>query len=394
MSFFDLPPIIERMLLVSDKISDLNFSVGQLPQVEINGKLAPVQPLGLQKLTPYQTEIIAMTLLQENSEAAERLVRTGTTDLSYSLPSRARFRVNIFQQRGVYSIVMRVIPTDIPTLASLVLPPQLSDIAELRNGLVLITGPTGSGKSSTLAAVIDIINENKHYHIVAIEDPIEYLHSHKSSTINQREIGHDTKDFPSALRAALRQAPKVILIGEMRDYETTEIALEAAETGHLVLSTLHTIDASKTVDRIIGLYPKNEEAVIRTRLTQTFRYIVSQRLIPRSDFHGRIAAVEILKSTPRTREYIEKGESEGKSLLDAMRDGKLDGMQDFDTVIKDLIERNIVTVEDGLSFATNQNNLLLSLKGLTSSEDFIKTQRQNIVPPHASGHSIALNLTD
>jgi twitching motility protein PilT len=394
MSFFDLPPIIERMLLVSDKISDLNFSVGQLPQVEINGKLTPVQPLGLQKLTPYQTEVIAMTLLQENSEAAERLVLTGTADLSYSLPSRARFRVNIFQQRGVYSIVMRVIPTDIPTLASLALPKQLSEISELRNGLVLITGPTGSGKSSTLAAVIDIINENKHYHVVAIEDPIEYLHSHKSSTINQREVGHDTKDFPSALRAALRQAPKVILIGEMRDYETTEIALEAAETGHLVLSTLHTIDASKTIDRIIGLYPKNEEPVIRTRLAQTFRYIVSQRLIPRADFHGRIAAVEILKSTPRTREYIENGECEGKSLLDAMRDGKLEGMQDFDTVIKDLIERNIVTVEDGLGFATNQNNLLLSLKGLTSSEDFIRTQGQNMIPPQSSGRSIALDLTD
>ena len=394
MSFFDLPPIIERMLLVSDKISDLNFSVGQLPQVEINGKLTPVQPLGLQKLTPYQTEVIAMTLLQENSEAAERLVLTGTADLSYSLPSRARFRVNIFQQRGVYSIVMRVIPTDIPTLASLALPKQLSEISELRNGLVLITGPTGSGKSSTLAAVIDVINENKHYHVVAIEDPIEYLHTHKSSTINQREVGHDTKDFPSALRAALRQAPKVILIGEMRDYETTEIALEAAETGHLVLSTLHTIDASKTVDRIIGLYPKNEEPVIRTRLAQTFRYIVSQRLIPRADFHGRIAAVEILKSTPRTREYIENGECEGKSLLDAMRDGKLEGMQDFDTVIKDLIERNVVTVEDGLGFATNQNNLLLSLKGLTSSEDFIRTQGQNMIPPQSSGRSIALDLTD
>ena len=394
MSFFDLPPIIERMLLVSDKISDLNFSVGQLPQVEINGKLTPVQPLGLQKLTPYQTEVIAMTLQQENSEAAERLVLTGTADLSYSLPSRARFRVNIFQQRGVYSIVMRVIPTDIPTLASLALPKQLSEISELRNGLVLITGPTGSGKSSTLAAVIDIINEIKHYHIVAIEDPIEYLHTHKSSTINQREVGHDTKDFPSALRAALRQAPKVILIGEMRDYETTEIALEAAETGHLVLSTLHTIDASKTVDRIIGLYPKNEEPVIRTRLAQTFRYIVSQRLIPRADFHGRIAAVEILKSTPRTREYIENGECEGKSLLDAMRDGKLEGMQDFDTVIKDLIERNVVTVEDGLGFATNQNNLLLSLKGLTSSEDFIRTQGQNMIPPQSSGRSIALDLTD
>ncbi|HYV25630.1 MAG TPA: PilT/PilU family type 4a pilus ATPase [Pyrinomonadaceae bacterium] len=379
MTFFDLPPIIERMLLVSDKISDLNFSVGQLPQVEVNGKLTPVQPLGLQKLTPYQTEIIAMTLLQENPEAADRLVKTGTADLSYSLPSRARFRCNIFQQRGVYSIVMRVIPTDIPSLGSLGLPSQISDIAELRNGLVLITGPTGSGKSSTLAAVIDIINETKHYHVVAIEDPIEYLHTHKNSTINQREVGHDTKDFPSALRAALRQAPKVILIGEMRDYETTEIALEAAETGHLVLSTLHTIDASKTIDRIIGLYPKNEEPIIRTRLAQTFRYILSQRLIPRADLRGRVAAVEILKSTPRTREYIETGESEGKSLLDAMHDGKLDGMQDFDHVIKDMIEQKIITLEDGLSFATNQNNLLLSLKGLTSGEDFMRAEAQTVL---------------
>ena len=371
MSFFDLPPIIERMLLVSDKISDLNFSVGQAPQVEINGKLTPVQPLGMQKLSPYQTEIIAMTLMHGHPDAAEKLARTGTADLSYSLPSRARFRVNIFQQRGVYSIVMRVIPTEIPTLKSLGLPLQLSDVAELRNGLVLVTGPTGSGKSSTQAAIIDTINEKKHYHIVTIEDPIEYLHLHKRSTINQREVGHDTRDFPSALRASLRQAPKVILIGEMRDFETTEIALEAAETGHLVLSTLHTIDASKTVDRIIGLYPKNEEQVIRTRLAQTFRYIISQRLIPRADGSGRIAAVEILRSSPRTREYVEAGEVEGKSLLDAMRDGKLDGMQDFDTVIKELIETNVVSLEDGLAFATNQNNLLLALKGMTAAEDFI-----------------------
>jgi twitching motility protein PilT len=370
MSYFDLPPVIERMLLVSDKISDLNFSVGQLPQVEINGKLTPVQPLGMQKLTPYQTEIIAMALMHGNPDAAEKLAQTGTSDLSYSLPSRARFRVNIFQQRGVYSIVMRVIPTDIPTLKALTLPEQLAEIAELKNGLVLMTGPTGAGKSSTQAAIIDIINERKHYHVVTIEDPIEYLHTHKNSTINQREVGHDIKDFPSALRAALRQAPKVILIGEMRDFETTEIALEAAETGHLVLSTLHTIDASKTVDRIIGLYPKNEEPVIRTRLAQTFRYIVSQRLIPRKDLRGRVAAVEILRSSPRTREYIEAGEAEGKSLLDAMKDGKLDGMQDFDTVIRDFIERGIVSLEDGLAFATNQNNLLLELKGVTVGEDY------------------------
>jgi len=386
MSFFDLPPIIERMLLVSDKISDLNFSVGQLPQVEINGKLTPVQPLGMQKLTPYQTEIIAMALMQGNPDAAERLASTGTADLSYSLPSRARFRVNIFQQRGVYSIVMRVIPTDIPTLKSLTLPNQLAEIAELRNGLVLMTGPTGSGKSSTQAAIIDIINEKKHYHVVTIEDPIEYLHSHKNSTINQREVGQDIKDFPSALRAALRQAPKVILIGEMRDFETTEIALEAAETGHLVLSTLHTIDASKTVDRIIGLYPKNEEPVIRTRLAQTFRYIVSQRLIPRADRRGRIAAVEILRSSPRTREYIEAGEADGKSLLDAMKDGKLDGMQDFDTVIRDFIERGVVSLEDGLAFATNQNNLLLELKGVTGGDDYL-LRDDNRAPLPATANS-------
>ena len=394
MSFFDLPPIIERMLLVSDKISDLNFSVGQLPQVEINGKLTPVQPLGMQKLTPYQTEIIAMALMQGNPDAAERLAHTGTTDLSYSLPSRARFRVNIFQQRGVYSIVMRVIPTDIPTIKSLGLPNQLAEIAELRNGLVLMTGPTGSGKSSTQAAIIDIINEKKHYHVVTIEDPIEYLHSHKNSTINQREVGQDIKDFPSALRAALRQAPKVILIGEMRDFETTEIALEAAETGHLVLSTLHTIDASKTVDRIIGLYPKNEEPVIRTRLAQTFRYIVSQRLLPRADRRGRVAAVEILRSSPRTREYIEAGEADGKSLLDAMKDGKLDGMQDFDTVIRDFVERGVVSLEDGLAFATNQNNLLLELKGVTGGDDYLQREGNGNPLPAVSDSGSMLSMIE
>jgi twitching motility protein PilT len=380
MKYFDLPPVIEQMLKVSENISDLNFSVGQTPQVEVNGRLNPVQPLGLQKLTPYQTEVIAMTLMQGNPDAAYRLAHSGSTDLSYSLPSRTRFRVNIFQQRGTYSIVMRVIPTSIPTLEGLSLPPQLADIAELRNGIVLVTGPTGSGKSTTLAAVIDLINQNQHYHIVTIEDPIEFLHAHKNSTINQREVGSDAKDFPSALRAALRQAPKVILIGEMRDYETTEIALEAAETGHLVLSTLHTIDASKTIDRVIGLYPKNEEQVIRTRLAQTFRYIISQRLIPRADGRGRIAAVEILKSTPRTREYINAGESEGKTLLDAMRASKLDGMQDFDTVIKEMIERETVTLEEGLSFATNPNNLLLALKGMTLTDEFNGPEERPAAP--------------
>ncbi|MBX3299588.1 MAG: PilT/PilU family type 4a pilus ATPase [Acidobacteria bacterium] len=384
MSLLDIAPIIEQMLLISDNVSDLNFSSNQKPQVEINGVLYPTSPLGLGRLSSFQTEMIAMSLVRDNPDAANHLAKFRTADLSYALPGKCRFRVNIFQQRNSWSIVMRVIPHQIPSFESLRLPKQLAEIAEIRNGIVLLTGPTGSGKSSTLAAIIDRINETKAYHIVTIEDPIEFLHNHKKSTINQREVGADTKDFASALRAALRQAPKVILVGEMRDLETAEIALEAAETGHLVLSTLHTIDASKTIDRIIGLYPKNEERIIRTRLAQTFRYIVSQRLIPRADGKGRIAAVEVLKSNPRTREYIEKGEQEGKTLLDAIRDGELDGMQDFDSVIRDLIDRGDISMEDGLSFATNQNNLLLQLKGLASTEDYInKAQQQKPASPVA-----------
>ncbi|MCA1850440.1 MAG: Flp pilus assembly complex ATPase component TadA, partial [Acidobacteria bacterium] len=234
-------------------------------------------------------------------------------------------------------------------------------IVELKNGIVLVTGPTGSGKSSTLAAIIDLINETKYYHVVTIEDPIEFLHYHKNSTIHQRELHSDTPDFARALRAALRQAPKVILVGEMRDRETIEVALEAAETGHLVLSTLHTIDASKTVDRIIGVFPKNEEHVIRNRIAQAFRYIISQRLLPRSDGRGRVAAVEILKSTSRTKEYIERGESEGKSLVDAMEQGDQEGMQTFDAVIEKLIRQRVVAKEEALPYATNMNNLLLRL---------------------------------
>lgn len=373
MSLLDVAPIIEQMLLFTSNVSDLNFSCGQRPQVEVSGNLYPTSPLGLGKLSAFQTEMIAMSILRGNHEASAHLARYGTADLSYSLPGRCRFRVNIFQQRGSYSIVMRVIPHEVPTFEALNLPQSLSELCNLRNGLVLVTGPTGSGKSSTLAAAINRINETKSYHIVTIEDPIEFLHNHKKSTINQREIGSDAKDFGSALRAALRQAPKVILVGEMRDHETAEIALEAAETGHLVLSSLHTIDASKTIDRIIGMYPKSEERVIRTRLAQTFRYIVSQRLIPKADGKGRVAAIEVLKTSPRTREYIEKGETDGRSLLDAMRDGEIDGMQDFDTNIRKMIESGVISLEDGLSFATNQNNLLLQMKGLAAGSDYAMT---------------------
>ncbi len=401
MSLLDVAPIIEQMLLVSDKVSDLNFSTNQKPQVEINGVLYPTSPIGLGKLSAFQTEMIAMSLMRDNPDAAAQLFKYRTADLSYALPGKCRFRVNIFQQRNSFSIVLRVIPHTVPTFEDLRLPTQLADIANIRNGVVLLTGPTGSGKTSTLAAIIDRINDTKAYHIVTIEDPIEFLHTHKKSTINQREVGSDTKDFASALRAALRQAPKVILVGEMRDLETAEIALEAAETGHLVLSTLHTIDASKTIDRIIGLYPKNEERIIRTRLAQTFRFIVSQRLIPTSDGKGRVAAVEILKSNPRTREYIEKGETEGKTLLDAIRDGEIDGMQDFDSVILDMIRQNKITMDDGLSFATNKNNLLLQLKGLSSTEDYANAGRPKPMisptappPPPSQNPDSVLNMIE
>jgi len=376
MSYIDLPPIIEKMLGVSDLVSDLNFSVGRPPQVELNGKLISVE-VGVKTITPYHTEIMAMALIGDNVEAADRLIKTGSTDISYSLPMRSRFRVNVFRQRGTLAIVMRVIPTQVPTISLLSLPQQLGDITELKNGLVLVTGPTGSGKSSTLAAVINKFNNEKPYHIITIEDPIEFLHHHRTATINQRELGSDTPTFAMALRAALRQAPKIILVGEMRDLETTEIALEAAETGHLVLSTLHTIDASKTIDRIIGLYPKSEEGVIRTRLAQTFRYILSQRLITRQDGTGRVAAVEILKSTPRTREYIERGEGDGRSLVEAMNDGDLEGMQSFDTVIERMINEKQITKEDGLAFATNPHNLALRLSGFGGGNaGFDKPQTQ------------------
>jgi twitching motility protein PilT len=328
-----------------------------------------------------------MALLEGNAEAARRFVQTGSTDISYAIPSRVRFRVNIFKQRGTLSVVMRVIPTNIPTIDNLQLPTQLGEVSHLKNGIVLLTGPTGSGKSSTLAAIIDKINQEYSYHIVTIEDPIEFLHTHKKSTINQRELGTDTPAFALGLRAALRQAPKVILVGEMRDMETTEIALEASETGHLVLSTLHTTDASKTVNRIIGIYPKSEEHVIRTRLAQAFRYIVSQRLVPRADRSGRIAAVEILKATPRTREYIEQGETEGKTLLEAMNDGELEGMQHFDQVIERMIRSQVITQEDGLAFATNPSNLMLRLSGLGTSDDLLsRRDERNYVPSRQPDH--------
>jgi twitching motility protein PilT len=358
------PTLLAAMLRTSPKISDLFFSPGKPPLVEINGKLAPAG--AARALTSADTRRIASDLIGDNEDATDNLKKLGSCDVSYSLPGSNRFRVNIFMQRGTCAIVMRVIPGKVPDFESQNLPSELEKIVALRNGIVLVTGPTGSGKSSTLAAIIDKINKEQSYHVLTIEDPIEFLHPHKNCIVHQRELHADTPSFALALRAALRQAPKAILVGEMRDRETIEIAMEAAETGHLVLSTLHTIDAPKTVERIVGVFPMTDQHTVRNRLAKSFRYIISQRLIPRKDGTGRVAAIEILKSTLRTREYVEKGEGEGKTLLDAMRVGGQDGMQHFDGEIERLIREGTLDLDTGLAYATNPGNLQLELADLAA----------------------------
>ena len=370
-SFLPTAEIITGMLRAVKNTSDLIFSPGRAPQAETSGQLVQLKIPGVGVLTAEHTARIAADLIGRNTHAVDKLKVEGSCDISYSVPNLARFRVNIFTQRGSCAIVMRVIASTVPDFKSLNLPPALAEAAELGPGMVLVTGPTGSGKSSTLAAFVNKINEEKACHIITIEDPIEFLHPHKRATIHQRELHTDTPSFALALRAALRQAPKLILVGEMRDRETIEVALEAAETGHLVYSTLHTIDASKTIERIVGVFPLSDQAAIRMRLAKSFRFIVSQRLIRRVGGVGRVAAFEILKSTLRTREYIQKGEGEGKSLLDAMRDGSNEGMQYFDGEIEKFIREGAIDMDTGLAASTNPGNLRLLLADLLEPQSDI-----------------------
>jgi len=362
--------LILKLLESGDGISDLIFSPGRPPQVERFGELVTVAVAELPTLRPEDTSGIARDLVQDNETYLRTLLDTGSTDLSYALPDRCRFRVNVFRQRGTYAIVMRMIAQKIPSLKDLGLPPAVGDCATLKNGIVLVTGPTGSGKSSTLAAIIDMINTDRADHILTIEDPIEFLHQHKKGTVHQRELHTDTPTFALALRAALRQAPKVILVGEMRDRETIEIALTAAETGHLVFSTLHTIDASKTVERIVGTFEVSDQQAVRGRLAASFRYFISQRLLPKKG-GGRLAIIEMLKATMRTREYIEMGEKEGKSLLDAMRDGALDGMQYFDGELEKLVRAGTISQSTALLYATNAGNLRVALADVPDEDSLI-----------------------
>ena len=343
--------------------SDLHLTTNTPPQVRVNGKL---DRLPLTDLTPAETKQLAYSVLTDAQK--KRFEETLELDFSFGIKGMARFRCNMFNQRGAVAAVYRLIPERIRSFEELNLPKVLTTLADRPRGLVLVTGPTGSGKSTTLAAMLDKINSERQEHILTIEDPIEYIHPHKRCLVNQREVHSDTQSFTMALRAALRQAPKVILVGEMRDRETIEIALTAAETGHLVFSTLHTIDASKTVDRIVGTFEAGDQQAVRTRLAACFRYFISQRLVPKKT-GGRVAVLEVLKSTMRTREYIERGDGEGKSLLDAMRDGELDGMQYFDGELEKLVRGGIVTAKTAYLYATNSGNLRVQLADVGADDE-------------------------
>jgi twitching motility protein PilT len=353
--------LLASILQANNQVSDLIFSPGRLPQVEINGQLIGVQGAGLHPFSADDTRRIASDLIGENKQAIGLLREQGFCDISYGLPGVARFRVNVFIQRGSCAVVMRVIATAIPALASLGLPKQLAEVARLRDGIVLVTGPRGSGKSSTLAALLDSVNQQQVCHIITIEDPIEFLHNHKRATVHQRELHSDTPSIALALRAALRQAPNVILVGEMRDRETMEMVLEAAETGHLVLTSLNTVSVAKTVERMVSAFPAPEQSSIRSRLARTFRYIVSQRLIPRKDGTGRIAIVEMLKAHPHTQACIDVNDSSGENLLQAMRDGGSDGMQHFDGELEKLVRAGVVDLDTAMMHSTNPQELRQTL---------------------------------
>lgn len=335
-------------------VSDFNFTVDKPLQVEQSGELNPVYtnpPIA--ELTPYQVETIALNLLNGNPRLIEDLIRTGSCDSGYSLGEIARFRVNIFSQRSNVSVVMRKLNTEVPTLDALQLPQIFRDVAKEKVGMVLVTGATGSGKSTTTAALLNHINESRSVHVVTLEDPVEFVHPQKRSTINQREMGNDFSDFATGLRAALRQAPKIIFVGEMRDRQTVEIALSAAETGHLVMSTLHTIDAGQTINRILGMFEPEEQEQVRFRLSDTLRWVIGQRLVPRIG-GGRHALLEIMGNNLRTKETIVQGESEGKSFYEIIASSETFGWKTFDSACLEAYEQNVITEENALLYATKR----------------------------------------
>ena len=353
----EIDHLLARMLDAYDNVSDLNITVGKPFQVETAGVLAEVDlKPEFKEITPFQSEIFALNLINQSRRLTETLLLEGSCDSSYELPGKARFRVNIFSQRGNYSIVLRRLSPKIPTCQELGLPASFFDMAKEQNGFILVTGATGSGKSTSLAAILNEINDERSVHIVTLEDPVEYDHPHKKATFNQREMGEDFNVFSIGLRAALRQAPKVILVGEMRDRETLEIGLSAAETGHLVLSTLHTLDAGQTINRILGMFSTEEENQIRTRIADSIRWIVCQRLLPKVG-GGRVAAFEILRTNLRVKDAILHGESEGKTFYEIVQAGKAFGMVTFDDYILKLYEKGFITQETAMAYASRKDIL-------------------------------------
>ena len=370
------------MLDSYDNVSDLNITVGKPFQVETAGELAVVdmEPR-FENLTPFQAEIFALNLLNQNRRLTENLLLEGSCDSSYELPGKARFRVNIFSQRGNYSIVLRKLATKIPTCQELGIPASFLKMAEEKNGFILVTGATGTGKTTSLAAVLNEINDVRSVHVVTLEDPVEYDHPHKMATFNQREMGEDFDTFAHGLRAALRQAPKVILVGEMRDRETVEIGLSAAETGHLVLSTLHTIDAGQTINRILGMFPIEEENQIRIRLADAIRWIVCQRLLPKVG-GGRIAAFEIMQTNLRVKDLILHGESDGKTYYDVIHDGKAFGMTTFDDYIVGLYEKGLITEETAVAYASRKGVVGRGIDSIKSSRGEATTDIKDLKVDH------------
>jgi twitching motility protein PilT len=353
----DLDRILSAMLKTYDGISDLNFSVGHPLQVEDFGELKQVYvDPPIEALTPYQTEQIALTIMQGNRRLIYDFLTTGSCDCSYSLNDEARFRVSVFRQQGHFSVVLRKLEARVPTVESLSLPPIFREVAKEKTGLVLVTGATGSGKTTTLAAILNEINDTQAVHVITLEDPIEFVHPKLKATFNQRELGHDFNNYPNGLRAALRQAPKVILVGEMRDRATVEVALMAAETGHLVLSTLHTIDAGQSINRILGLFSLGEEKQLRIRLADTLRYVISQRLAPRAT-GGRQLLTEILGHNLRTRETIALGEGEHRSFYEIIEASSPFGWMTFDQSILTAYENGAISEETAKLYASRKGRV-------------------------------------
>lgn len=350
----DLDTLLQEMLETHSGISDLIFAVGRPLQVEAFGELKEAKCLhDVASLTPYQVEQVALMMIGHDRRLLRSLFETGSCDCGYGVSDRSRFRVNIFRQRGQFAVVMRKAQSEIPTIQSLQLPQVMHEMAKLKNGLVLVTGATGSGKTTTLAAVLDEINANQAVHVVTLEDPIEFVHTHKRATFNQRELGADFDTYPTGLRAALRQAPKVILVGEMRDRATVEVALTAAETGHLVLSTLHTVDAGQSINRILGMFELSEQAQVRMRLADTIRYVASQRLVPK-ETGGRLLLTEIMGANLRVREAIALGENENRTFYDIIEANATFGWMTFDQSIVRAFEAGLLNEETAGLYASRK----------------------------------------